>query len=91
MELLSANITSMPKFAWKLPEVLEKEQITPYRLHKTVNELGTKATTNTIYKWSKELPSYVTIEHFTGIISALRELTGKEITANDLLEYDPDS
>lgn len=91
MELLSANIVSMPKLAWKLPEVLEREKITPYRLHKTVNELGIKATTNTIYKWSKELPAYVTVDHFTGIIGALRELTGKEITANDLLEYDSDN
>ena len=69
---------------------MDRENITAYRLHKTVNELGTKATPNTIYKWAKELPTYVTIEHLVGIVAALRQLTGKEITASDLLEYSTD-
>jgi Fe2+ or Zn2+ uptake regulation protein len=73
---------------WRLPELLERESITAYRLHKELNERGIKATPNTIYRWAKELPSYVTLDLLVGIVETLRALTGRPITISDLIEVE---
>ncbi len=75
---------------WKLPELLAREKITAYRLHKELNESGVKATPNTIYRWAKELPSSLSIDLLVGVVDTLRDLTGKQITIDDLIEVKSD-
>jgi hypothetical protein len=88
MSALAAKIDSMA-VNWKPPELLEREKITAYRLHKELNKSGLKASPNTVYRWAKELPSYITIDLLAGVVETLGRLTGKHITVNDLLEIEP--
>ena len=72
--------------SWKLPELLKREGVTPYRLHQRLYDiLGTSRTT--VYRWSNELPDTLDVALLMGIIEVLREETGKQITVRDLLEY----
>ena len=74
---------------WKLPELLKREGVTPYRLHQRLYDmLGTSRTT--VYRWSNELPDTLDVALLMGIIEVLREETGKQITVTDLLEYRKD-
>lgn len=91
MSVLPATIDPVSANArWKLPELLEREKITAYRLHKELNESGVKATPNTIYRWARELPSSLTIDLLVGVVDTLRGLTGKQITIDDLIEVKDD-
>lgn len=91
MSVLPATITPVSANPlWKLPELLEREKITAYRLHKELNESGVKATPNTIYRWARELPSSLSIDLLVGVVDTLRELTGKQITIDDLIEVKTD-
>lgn len=71
---------------WKLPALLKRERVTPYRLHQRLADiLGTSRTT--VYRWSNELPDTLDVALLMAIIRVLREETGKHITVSDLLEY----
>ena len=74
---------------WKLPELLEREGVTPYRLHKDIEESAEgKASRNTIYRWSNELPDTLDVALLMSVIEALRKRTGKGVQVSDLLEYE---
>ena len=74
------------KAVWKLPDLLKREAVTPYRLHQRLYDmLGTSRTT--VYRWSNELPDTLDVALLMGIIEVLREETGKKIMIGDLLEY----
>ncbi len=87
MVLTSVTLEEMKdKAVWKLPDLLKREAVTPYRLHQRLYEmLGTSRTT--VYRWSNELPDTLDVALLMGIIEVLREETGKTITLSDLLEY----
>lgn len=73
---------------WKLPKLLENEQVTPYRLHKVIADSRVAtASRNTIYRWSNELPDTLDVALLMSVIYALKEITGKEFTVSDLIEY----
>ena len=72
---------------WKLPQLLKDENITPYKLHKLMNEGDRSAAQGTIYRWSRELPDTLDVTLLMGIIEVLRALTEKNIQVNDLILY----
>lgn len=79
------KLTGM-QLAWKLPEVLEQNNITVYRLRKTMLENGVNISQTTAYRWSHEMPETLSVSHLTGVLEALRELTGEALTVDALLE-----
>ena len=80
--------TVKDKADWKLPALLKHEGITPYRLHKDIeaSESG-RASRNTVYRWSNELPDTLDVALLMSVLSALRTRTGKDLKVGDLLEY----
>lgn len=89
MVLQSPNIQAVKdKVIWKLPELLRRENITPYRLHKDIeaSESG-RASRNTIYRWSNELPDTLDVALLMSVLHAIRTRTGKAFSVCDLLEY----
>ena len=85
MTTLDATIPDM-KLVWKLPELLEQNDITVYRLRKVMLENGVNIAPGTAYRWAKELPETLSVVHLAGVLEALRELTGKAYTVDNLLE-----
>ena len=80
--------TVKDKAVWKLPELLKREGITPYRLHRDIEESAEgRASRNTVYRWSNELPDTLDIALLMSVLEALRKRTGKQISVCDLLEY----
>lgn len=81
-----ATVAAMEdRFQWGLPDLLKREGITPYRLLKTLEDKSVSQTT--VYRWSREMPERLDMPLFGNVIQALREISGREITANDLLIY----
>jgi Fe2+ or Zn2+ uptake regulation protein len=82
------NVIAMKDLAvWKLPDLLEREGIKPYQLYKKLEEThGTSPTT--VYRWAKELPASLDVSLLMGVITALHDLTGKNFSVCDLLEYE---
>jgi DNA-binding Xre family transcriptional regulator len=70
---------------FKLKAVLEKHGMSGYRLEQSVEEFA-PITIRKIVSGENS----VSLESLNSIISALRQLTGKEIEVSDLLEYIPD-
>ena len=89
MVIQSPNIQVVKdKAIWKLPELLKREGITPYRLHKDIEESESgKASRNTIYRWSNELPDTLDVALLMSVLYAVRARTGKPLSVCDLLEY----
>jgi predicted transcriptional regulator len=87
MVLTAATLKTVKDRAiWKLPTLLKRESVTPYRLHQRLADiLGTSRTT--VYRWSNELPDTLDVALLMATIHVLREETGKNITLSDLLEY----
>ncbi len=81
-----ASIVDMGTIKWKLAEFLEAHKLTAYRLATT---LDSHTRTPTIYRIAKknvEL-SRVDFTVLATVIEGLRELTGKDVSVSDLLEY----
>lgn len=78
----------MQHVRWRLAEFLKEHNLTAYRLAKTL-ESETRA--NTIYRLAREggEPTRVDLSTLGVVLRGLRELTGEEITFDDILEYDP--
>jgi DNA-binding Xre family transcriptional regulator len=73
---------------WKLREFLNAHDITPHQLAlKTENKLSQK----TVYSLANARTGGVRFDTLEAIIPALSELTGKNVTVQDLLEYQPDT
>lgn len=73
------------KVEWKLSRLLEKEGITVYRLEQT---LAHKVSRGTLYRWAREQPQNPNLEGIGWILWGLKELTGKQFTVVDILEYE---
>lgn len=74
---------------WKLAQFLKDNDLTAYRLAQT---LGTRGRMPTIYRLVREgqEPTRVDLPTLATVIDGLRELTGRNVTLNDVLEYRPD-
>lgn len=72
---------------WRMPEVLEREGITPYRLSKELAPRRVSRTT--VYRWAKEAPALLDLELLAHMLWALKRISGKEFRLEDLLDIRP--
>jgi hypothetical protein len=81
----------MPAMKWNLGQILEREGISAYRLHKTMEELddreGPAVSRTTVYRWVHELPQTLDISLLTTLVAALRKITGRDLSLCEVLEY----
>lgn len=84
------TIPDVATYRWKLPEYLEANEITPYRLGV---ELGGHKRIPVIYRLAKKdkPPTRVDLDTLGELIKGLRALTGKDVQLSDLLEYNPEN
>lgn len=84
------SIIGMGAIRWKLAEFLEANKLTAYRLATT---LDSHTRTPTIYRIAKKDVELSRIDFtvLATVIDGLRELTGKDVTVSDLLEYQEDA
>ena len=73
---------------WKLRDYLHERRIKPAALAKKMD--GKMSRTAVYGLVQLEQPKAVYLETLNAVLPALRELTGKEVTPNDLLEFTPD-
>lgn len=84
--------SNMARFKWKFPQILKENGLGPYDIAKQINDIGRAPTVYRLAKYeATNSLTRVDLKMLGDLTKVLRELTGKEITANDLLEYDPDS
>lgn len=75
-----------PQVRWKLPEVLEREGISIYRLDQ---ELAKRVSRTTLYKWgSKTGPKQVDPEVMGWVLWGLQRITGHKYRLQDLLDIE---
>ena len=77
----------MAELRWDLEKVLEARGITRYELAQNM-EGNFKTRLTSLYR-TKD-PKRVDLPVMAEIVSALRRMTGEEVTPNDLLEFTPD-
>ena len=77
----------MAEIRWDLEKVLEARGITRYELAQNM-EGNFKTRLTSLYR-TKD-PKRVDLPVMAEIVSALRRMTGEEVTPNDLLEFTPD-
>jgi hypothetical protein len=84
-----AMIENVATVNWKFPELLEQHDTTAYQVVKHIGDVGLMGS---IYKLAEKdkRPTRANFETIGKIITALREITGEDITLEDLLEYSPD-
>lgn len=87
-----ANITDVANAKWKLPEFMEANDISAYKLGLKLGNGNKHTRIPMTYRLAskKKRPTRVDLETLGNVIKALRDLTGKEVTFDDLLEYAPD-
>lgn len=86
--MVNSEITKKP-IRWKLKNFLEQHKITPYKLAQKVKDNGGKTHMTTIYRITGETstPMPFSARILEEIGWALRQLMGKEVTPNDLIEF----
>lgn len=72
-----------PRIRVKLRELLEREGVTAYRLHK---EIKGRVGRSTLYRILTDPETPVTTDTIAVILVGLRRITGKEYELRDLLE-----
>ncbi len=72
---------------WNLENWLKTRGVTKYELAKSMGG-NEKSRLTTLYRMRD--PQRIDLGVMAEIVSALREITGEEVTPNDLLEYRPD-
>lgn len=85
---MNANISNMATVRWKINDILEKYNLTPYRLG---IELGGHTRIPAVYRLldEKNPPKRVEFELLGNVIETLSDLTGKPIGFDDVFEYIP--
>lgn len=81
-----ASIIGMGTIKWKLAEFLTANKLTAYRLATTLDSHTRAPTIYRIAKKDVEL-SRIDFTVLGTVIDGLRELTGKDVSVSDLLEY----
>lgn len=77
----------MAQLNWNLERLLKDRGLTKYELAKRMSG-NEKSRLTTLYRMQS--PQRVDLGVTADIVAALRELTGEDISANDLLEFVPD-
>lgn len=76
-----------PHVHWKLPEVLEREGISIYRLDQ---ELSKRVSRSTLYKWGGVPgPKQIDPEVMGWVLWGLARITGKSFYLQDIVEIKP--
>lgn len=76
-----------PHINWKLPEVLQREGVSIYRLDQ---ELSKRVSRSTLYKWGGEPgPKQIDPEVMGWILWGLARITGKRYEFQDLVDIEP--
>ena len=74
----------MADMRWKVREYLDQHGLSAGALvYKTHGKLAP----NTVYALARGEPKRVALATMAEVVAALREMTGEEVTASDLLEY----
>jgi hypothetical protein len=83
------TIPPMGRLRWRLREFLDEHGLSAYAL---VKELDSVTRAPTIYRLAKEGVDVHKLDLGVAaiIMEALGKLTGKTVTPNDLLEFDPE-
>lgn len=83
----TGTINDVARIKWKLADVLESEGINAYKLAMQVDH----SRANTVYRLARkgETLKRVDLEVLADLLVGLRKLTGKALTPNDLIEFDP--
>lgn len=80
--------------SWKIKKVLQENDISAYKLGLEFEsmrpESGRNVMANNAYRLAREALKRPDLETLDLLVTALRNLTGKEITISDILEYTPD-
>lgn len=70
---------------WRLREILDRENITAYRLNALLTpHIGQ----GTVYRWARKAPKQVDVSVLGWVVWGLRRLTGKPYTVCDILEFE---
>jgi DNA-binding Xre family transcriptional regulator len=77
----------MAEMKWNLEGWLEQHGITRYEL---AQNMGGNVKTRLTSLYRMRQPKRIDLSVMGEIVSALRRITGEEVTPNDLLEYIPD-
>ena len=77
----------MAQMRWNLEDLLKTHGVTKYELAQNMGG-NEKSRLTTLYRMRN--PQRVDLNVMAEIVSALREITGSEVTPNDLLEFTPD-
>ncbi len=73
------------RIKWKLPELLQREGVTVYRLQQ---ELAKGVSRGVLYKWSNAPPKLMDLEVMARVLWGLEQITGKRFEISDVLEYE---
>jgi len=73
-----------PSLRWKLPEILESERITAYRLATTLRPHGIGQ--NTVYRWVREPQESIKLDTLALVLWGLQQITGRRFEVG-VIEY----
>jgi DNA-binding Xre family transcriptional regulator len=75
----------MASMTWKVKELLDAHELNAFAL---VNETHGRLSHNTVYALARGEPKRIALDTLLEVITALRKMTGKNISVCDLLEYE---
>ena len=83
----TGTINDGARIKWRLADVLESEGLNAYKLAMEVDH----SRANTVYRLARKGGTLkrVDLEVLADLLVGLRKLTGKALTPNDLIEFDP--
>lgn len=75
----------MASVTWRLPDIMEKHGVTPYKLGK---QIGDVTRMSTVYRLAdrEHKPTRIDFKVLVDVVEALEQLTGESYTAADLIE-----
>ncbi len=80
------NLNCMSTVKWKLAEFLKERNISAYRLAQTLDRHTRATTVYGLVKKGEDL-SRLDLETLATILDGLYQITGEQLTPNDLLDY----
>lgn len=79
------TIFGMSAIRWKLSDFLQRHNITPYALSRETKGISQKV----VYRLANDETNMVRFDTLAALMEGLSTLTGKPVTFDDLLEFDP--
>lgn len=78
-------VPGMSAIRWKLSDFLQQHNITPYALARETKGVSQKV----VYRLANDETDGVRFGTLAALMDSLSALTGKNVTFDDLLEFDP--